>query len=149
MGLGVSGPQVVEGWHGISFWLGMLAFGIDTGFVSAIFVEAVVGFGVAIPAAPGFIGTFHEQPPSTTRSDDPMLAAQRIAEFNRTRVTLKIDSERLHAAVPGQSTQSVTYTTNDIFLVAQDPGGKHWVLYRVDENRLLSSGKTFLRVPGR
>jgi uncharacterized protein (TIRG00374 family) len=46
-------------WHAMSFWLGMLAFGIDTGFVSAVFVEAVVGFGVAIPAAPGFIGTFH------------------------------------------------------------------------------------------
>ena len=46
-------------WHGISFWLGMLAFGIDTGFVSAIFTEAVVGFGVAIPSAPGFFGTFH------------------------------------------------------------------------------------------
>ena len=42
-----------------SFWLGMLAFGINTGFVSAVFVEAVVGFGVAIPAAPGFVGTFH------------------------------------------------------------------------------------------
>ncbi|MDH3207398.1 MAG: flippase-like domain-containing protein [Gemmatimonadota bacterium] len=46
-------------WHAVSFWLGMLAFGINTGFVSAVFVEAVVGFGVAIPAAPGFIGTFH------------------------------------------------------------------------------------------
>jgi uncharacterized protein (TIRG00374 family) len=46
-------------WHAVSFWLGMLAFGINTGFVSAIFVMAVVGFGVAIPAAPGFIGTFH------------------------------------------------------------------------------------------
>ena len=46
-------------WHAVSFWLGMLAFGIDTGFVSAVFVEAVVGFGVAIPAAPGFVGTFH------------------------------------------------------------------------------------------
>lgn len=46
-------------WHGLSFWLGMLAFGIDTGFVSAIFTEAVVGFGVAIPSAPGFVGTFH------------------------------------------------------------------------------------------
>ncbi len=46
-------------WHGLSFWLGMMAFGIDTGFVSAIFTEAVVGFGVAIPSAPGFIGTFH------------------------------------------------------------------------------------------
>ncbi|HSH75547.1 MAG TPA: lysylphosphatidylglycerol synthase transmembrane domain-containing protein [Longimicrobiales bacterium] len=46
-------------WHGISFWLAMLAFGIDTGFVSAIFTEAVVGFGVALPSAPGFFGTFH------------------------------------------------------------------------------------------
>ncbi len=46
-------------WHGLSFWLGMLAFGIDTGLVSAFFVEAVVGFGVAVPAAPGFFGTFH------------------------------------------------------------------------------------------
>jgi glycosyltransferase 2 family protein len=45
-------------WHGASFWLGMMAFGIDTGFVSAIFTEAVVGFAVAVPAAPGFIGTF-------------------------------------------------------------------------------------------
>ncbi len=47
------------GWHGISFWLGMLAFGIDTGLLSAFFVEGVVGFGVALPAAPGFVGTFH------------------------------------------------------------------------------------------
>ena len=46
-------------WHGISFWLGMLAFGIDTGLISAIFTEAVVGFGVAVPSAPGFFGTFH------------------------------------------------------------------------------------------
>ncbi|NJD17938.1 MAG: flippase-like domain-containing protein [Gemmatimonadetes bacterium] len=45
--------------HGISFWLGMLAFDIHTGLVSAWFTEAVVGFGVALPSAPGFIGTFH------------------------------------------------------------------------------------------
>ena len=45
--------------NGLSFWLGMLAFGIDTGLVSAWFTQAVVGFGVAIPSAPGFIGTFH------------------------------------------------------------------------------------------
>lgn len=45
--------------HGLSFWLGMKAFGIDTGLVSAWFTEAVVGFGVAVPAAPGFFGTFH------------------------------------------------------------------------------------------
>jgi uncharacterized protein (TIRG00374 family) len=46
-------------WHAASFWLGMMAFGIDTGFVSAIFTSSVVGFGVAVPAAPGFFGTFH------------------------------------------------------------------------------------------
>lgn len=46
-------------WHGLSFYLGMLAFGIDLGLVAAIFTEAVVGFAVAFPAAPGFFGTFH------------------------------------------------------------------------------------------
>lgn len=46
-------------WHGLSFWLGMAAFGIDAGAVAAFFTEAVVGFGVALPAAPGFFGTFH------------------------------------------------------------------------------------------
>tara|TARA_B100001179_G_scaffold3159_1_gene2188 strand:+ start:471 stop:1514 length:1044 start_codon:yes stop_codon:yes gene_type:complete len=46
-------------WHALSFWLGMLAFGIDTGFVSAIFTAGVVAFAVALPAAPGFFGTFH------------------------------------------------------------------------------------------
>lgn len=45
--------------HGLSFWLGMKAFGIETGLVSAWFTEAVVAFGVALPAAPGFFGTFH------------------------------------------------------------------------------------------
>lgn len=45
--------------HGLSFHLAMLAFGIDEGFVAALFTEAVVGFGVALPAAPGFFGTFH------------------------------------------------------------------------------------------
>ncbi len=57
--LGLAWSFLFWGWHAISFWLGMLAFGIDTGFISAVFVEAVVGFGVALPAAPGFVGTFH------------------------------------------------------------------------------------------
>jgi hypothetical protein len=47
------------GFHGLSFWLGMLAFDIHAGPVAAYFTEAVVGFGVALPAAPGFFGTFH------------------------------------------------------------------------------------------
>jgi hypothetical protein len=42
-----------------SFWLGMMAFGIDTGYVSAVFTSSVVAFGVALPSAPGFVGTFH------------------------------------------------------------------------------------------
>jgi uncharacterized protein (TIRG00374 family) len=46
-------------WHGLSFWLGMLAFDIRAGPLAAYFTEAVVGFGVALPAAPGFFGTFH------------------------------------------------------------------------------------------
>jgi uncharacterized membrane protein YbhN (UPF0104 family) len=46
-------------WNGISFWLAMLAFDIHTGFMSAIFTESLVGFGVALPAAPGFFGTWH------------------------------------------------------------------------------------------
>ena len=45
-------------WHGLSFWLGFKAFGVDLGFAAAVFTEAVVGFAVAIPAAPGFFGTF-------------------------------------------------------------------------------------------
>ena len=45
-------------WHGLSFWLGFKAFGIDLGFAAAVFTEAVVGFAVAIPAGPGFFGTF-------------------------------------------------------------------------------------------
>ena len=45
-------------WHGLSFWLAFRAFGIDLGFDAAVFTMAVVGFAVAIPAAPGFFGTF-------------------------------------------------------------------------------------------
>jgi len=45
-------------WHSTAFWLGMQAFGIETGFVSALFTTAFVGFGVALPSAPGFLGTF-------------------------------------------------------------------------------------------
>ncbi len=46
-------------WNAVSFWLGMLAFGIDEGYVAALFVQAVIAVGVAVPSAPGFFGTFH------------------------------------------------------------------------------------------
>ena len=45
-------------WHAFSFWLGFKAFGIDLGLEAVMFTMAVVGFAVAIPAAPGFFGTF-------------------------------------------------------------------------------------------
>jgi glycosyltransferase 2 family protein len=45
-------------WQGFSFWLGMLAFGVDAPFEAAFFTMATVGFVVALPAAPGFFGTF-------------------------------------------------------------------------------------------
>jgi uncharacterized protein (TIRG00374 family) len=59
LGLGLAWTIFFWTWHAGSFWLGMLAFGIDTGFASAIFVTAAVGWGVALPSAPGFFGTFH------------------------------------------------------------------------------------------
>lgn len=59
LALGFAWSLFFWSWHGLSFWLGMLAFGIDTGWFSAMFTEAVVGFGVALPSAPGFFGTFH------------------------------------------------------------------------------------------
>ena len=57
--LGFAWTLVFWTWHALSFWLGMRAFGIDTGFISAMFTAAVVGFAVALPSAPGFFGTFH------------------------------------------------------------------------------------------
>lgn len=45
-------------WSALSFYLAFRAFGIDLGFEAAVFTMAVVGFAVAIPAAPGFFGTF-------------------------------------------------------------------------------------------
>lgn len=45
-------------WHGLSFWFAFKAFGVDAPLEAAFFVEAVIGFVVALPAAPGFFGTF-------------------------------------------------------------------------------------------
>lgn len=44
-------------WMASSFWVGFHAFGIEGGFVAALFTQCVVSAFVAIPAAPGFIGT--------------------------------------------------------------------------------------------
>lgn len=46
-------------WNAVSFWLGFLAFGIEAGYGTALFVQAVIAIFVAIPSSPGFFGTFH------------------------------------------------------------------------------------------
>jgi uncharacterized protein (TIRG00374 family) len=50
---------VVWAWQSLAFWVGFRAFGIDVGYDAALFVNAIVGFAVGVPAAPGFFGTFH------------------------------------------------------------------------------------------
>ncbi|MBH16292.1 MAG: hypothetical protein CME30_03310 [Gemmatimonadetes bacterium] len=45
-------------WHAWSFWLGFKAFGIEENFGAAVFTMGMVGLAVAIPAGPGFFGTF-------------------------------------------------------------------------------------------
>jgi glycosyltransferase 2 family protein len=56
--LGLLWSYVFWIWHGLSFWFAFLAFGVEAPIEAAFFVEAVIGFVVAIPAAPGFFGTF-------------------------------------------------------------------------------------------
>lgn len=42
----------------LSYWLGMLAFGIKVPFLSALFLQSIVSFAVALPSSPGFFGIF-------------------------------------------------------------------------------------------
>jgi uncharacterized protein (TIRG00374 family) len=42
----------------LSFWVAFLAFGIDVGYEVSLFVNGAVALAVAVPAAPGFLGTF-------------------------------------------------------------------------------------------
>ncbi len=42
----------------LSFWVGFRAFGIDLPFAAALVANAAVAVMVAVPAAPGYVGTF-------------------------------------------------------------------------------------------
>lgn len=42
----------------LSFWVGFLAFGIHLPFASALLTNAAIAVAVALPAAPGYVGTF-------------------------------------------------------------------------------------------
>ena len=44
--------------NGLAFWVGFRAVGIDLPYSAALFVQGVIGIGVAVPAAPGFFGVF-------------------------------------------------------------------------------------------
>jgi glycosyltransferase 2 family protein len=44
--------------NALAFWLGFQAVGIDAPFTAAFLVQALIAFGVAVPAAPGFFGVF-------------------------------------------------------------------------------------------
>jgi uncharacterized membrane protein YbhN (UPF0104 family) len=41
-----------------SFWLGFYAFGIQVPWAAALVLQGIIGFGVAVPSSPGFVGTF-------------------------------------------------------------------------------------------
>ena len=43
----------------LSFWIGFLAFGIELPYTAALLTNAAIAFAVAIPSAPGYVGTFH------------------------------------------------------------------------------------------
>jgi hypothetical protein len=50
---------VVWGWNALSFYLGFLAFGIETpGIPGALLLQTMIGFAVAVPSTPGFFGPF-------------------------------------------------------------------------------------------
>lgn len=44
--------------NALGFWLAFRAIGIGLPFTAALFVQAVIAFGVAVPSAPGFFGVF-------------------------------------------------------------------------------------------
>ena len=46
------------GVHALGLYLGFLAVGLDVPFSAALFLQGVLGIGVAIPSSPGFFGVF-------------------------------------------------------------------------------------------
>ncbi|HEY0931543.1 MAG TPA: lysylphosphatidylglycerol synthase transmembrane domain-containing protein [Gemmatimonas sp.] len=46
------------GVHALALYLGFMAVGIDVPFSAALFLQGVLGIGVAIPSSPGFFGVF-------------------------------------------------------------------------------------------
>ncbi len=46
--------------HALGLWIGFRAVGMDAPFSAALFVQGVLGFAVALPSSPGFVGVFEK-----------------------------------------------------------------------------------------
>ncbi len=44
--------------HALALWIGFRAVGMDAPFSAALFLQGVIGFAVALPSSPGFVGVF-------------------------------------------------------------------------------------------
>ncbi len=44
--------------HALALWIGFLAVGLHAPFSAALFLQGVLGFAVALPSSPGFVGIF-------------------------------------------------------------------------------------------
>ncbi len=44
--------------HALALWIGFKAVGMDAPFSVALFLQGVLGFWVAVPSSPGFVGVF-------------------------------------------------------------------------------------------
>jgi uncharacterized protein (TIRG00374 family) len=44
--------------NGASFWVGLLAVGLDAPFTAGLFLQSLLAAAVAVPSAPGFFGVF-------------------------------------------------------------------------------------------
>ncbi len=44
--------------HALALWIGFVAVGIDLPISTALFLQGVLGFAVALPSSPGFVGVF-------------------------------------------------------------------------------------------
>lgn len=46
-------------WNALGFWVALYAFGIEVPYAAAVFFASTIALAASIPAAPGFIGTWH------------------------------------------------------------------------------------------
>jgi hypothetical protein len=86
---------------------------------------------------------------SPCKGAPPDLRARCDERYERTKITFKIDGSQMHVLMASEGDEAIAmpYKVNGPFLYA-DAGNEnyHWVLYLRDENTILSSFMTFVRV---